>query len=184
MPVRVRQTSTGSSGTSEYRSGLRAAIRGFWSGVMDRDQFWDTMSRAIRVNLKRAWNSGAADCGISPDELTPAEVLALQDAIDYEHLWIGGLANTIEQGTKAKGGKLTPLFVRIEIWLGRWEGVRSQARVMACADKKLKWVVGPTEHCDSCLKLNGKVKRASFWNDKGILPRVHGAWWLKCKGFR
>ena len=184
MPTKVRRTSPGSRGTSEYRSGLRAAIRGFWSGVLDRNQFWDAMSRTIRIGLKRAWHSGAADCGIAPDELTPAEVLALQDAIDYEHLWIGGLANTIEANSKAKGGKLTPLFTRIEIWIGRWEGVASQARVMACTDQKLIWTLGPTENCKSCKKLAGKVKRNSWWQDNGILPRVHDAWYLDCKGFR
>jgi hypothetical protein len=182
--IKVKKTSVDSRGTSEYRSGLRAAIRGLWVGVMDRDQFWDAMSRTVRVGLKRAWNSGAADCGISPDELSPAEVLALQNAIDYEHLWIGGFANTIGEGTKAKGGKLSPLFVRAEVWIGRWEGVRSQARVMACADQKLKWTLGPTEHCDSCKKLADKVKRASWWNEQGILPRVHDSPFLACHGFR
>ena len=184
MPPKVRQTSVGSRGTSEYRSGLRAAIRGFWSGVLDRSQFWDVMSRTIRIGLKRAWHAGAAECGIAPDELSPAEVLGLQDAIDYEHLWIGGLANTIGAGSKAKGGKLTPLFTRIEIWIGRWEGVKSKALTMACADEKQEWVLGPTDHCDSCKKLSGKVKRGSWWNENGIWPRVHDAWYLDCHGFR
>jgi len=184
MPKAVRQTSPDSRGTSTYRSGFRAAIRGLWSGVMDRGQFWDAMSANIVIGLKAAWTAGAAECGIAFDELTADELNALQKAIDYEHLWIGGLANTIEENSKVKGGKLAPLFARIEIWIGRWEGIVSQARTMACGDKKLKWETGPTEHCDSCKKLDGKVKRASWWNDNGILPRVHGAWYLDCKGFR
>ena len=180
----VSKTSADSGGTSNYRSGLRAAIRGLWSGVLDRQQFWDAMSSAIHRGLMGAWYTGAADCGIAPDELSAQEQQALQAAIDYEHLWIGRLANDVEAGSKANGGQLSPLFSRLEVWIGRWEGVVSKARVMACGDRKLRWTLGPTEHCSSCMKLDGKVKRASFWNDMGILPRVHGAWYLDCQGFR
>lgn len=184
MPPKVSITTPDSRGTSLYRSSLRAAIRGLWLGVLDPDQFWKAMSLAIKTHLRKAWLSGAKECGIAADELSQAEVLALQEAIDYEYIWIGGLANTIIENSKARGGKLTPLFTRIEIWIGRWEGVRSKALTMACADRKLKWVVGPTEHCRSCLALNGKVKRASWWNENGMLPRVHDAPYLACHGFR
>lgn len=184
MPPKIKITSPSSKGTVNYRRGLRAAIRGLWGGVFDRIQFWDAMSSTIWRGLTTAWHLGAQDCGIAPDELSPQELVALQKAIDYEHLWIGGLANAIEANSKAKKGKLTPLLRRAEVWIGRWEGVRSAARVMACGDKKLEWVLGPTEHCRSCLALSGKVKRASWWRENGILPRVHGAWWLACHGFR
>jgi len=115
-------------------------------------------------------------------------VLALQDAIDYEYLWIGRFGTEIAQKSKANGGLLTPLYNRAEIWLGRWEGVKMQAAVMACGDEKREWVLGPTEHCPACLKLAGQVRRASFWHAKDIRPRVHMAWYLGgpkgCKGFR
>lgn len=184
MVKRTRQTSPDSSGTSRYRAGLRAPIRGLWLGVFDHDQFHREMSRAIKRFLQLAWYAGAAECGIKPDELTADEVLALQDAIDYEYLWIGRFGTEIAQKSKANGGLLTPLYNRAEIWLGRWEGVKAQAMTMACGDRKLEWVLGPAEHCKSCLKLAGKVKRASYWHEKGILPRVHDAPYLECHGFR
>lgn len=184
MVKRTRQTSPDSPGTKRYRAGLRAPIRGLWLGVMDRDQFHREMSRAINRFLRLAWESGAAECGVRLDELTPDEQAALQKAIDYEHLWIGGYANEIERVSKAKGGLLTPLYNRAEIWVGRWEGVKSQASILACGDEKREWVVGPTEHCRSCKKLEGQVRRASFWAERGIFPRIHGAWWLACHGYR
>ena len=39
-------------------------------------------------------------------------------------------------------------------------------------------------NCNSCLKLDGKVKRASWWTENNVLPRVPGAPWLACKGWR
>jgi len=182
--LNVTTTSSGSAGTAGYRRSIRAAVRGLWSGVLTFFDFWDSMSLAINRGLAGAWAAGMADCGVSSDEMTPDESAALLRRIVYEHQWIDGFANAIEQGSKANGGKLTPLYSRAEIWIGRWEGVRTEARVMACADKKLKWTLGPTEHCASCMKLAGKVKRASFWNDSGILPRIHGAPYLDCQGFR
>ena len=39
-------------------------------------------------------------------------------------------------------------------------------------------------NCSSCLKLHGKVKRMSYWVEKGILPQVPGCDYLKCRGYQ
>lgn len=168
-----------------YRAGIRAAVRALWKGLVDWDQFYDMMLTTVRAGITGAWYTGAAECGIAPGELTVDEKLSLEDAVQYENQWITGLANHVEQNNEASGGKLGSLWPRTEIWIGRWQGVRDKAKVMACGDQKLEWVQGPTEEgCPSCSKLNGKVKRASYWKRVGILPRVHGAEYLACNGFR
>ena len=168
-----------------YRQAIRNAVRGLWKGVIDYDQFFDVMTTAIRQGVQAAFQEGAQDCGILPSEFSPAERAALERNIRYESQWIAGYADAIEEGSQANGGKLTPLLQRSEIWTGRWSGIRDEARTLACADQKLKWVQGPTsDQCASCTKLNGKVKRGSFWSERGILPRVHGAPYLECQGFR
>lgn len=173
------------SGAADYRRMLRAAVRGLWTGAFGRDSFWDAMFSGVARGFRRAWRDGAKECGIEFDELSDAELRRLNERIDYELRWINGFADAIEAGSRAEGGKLTPLYVRAEIWIGRFEGVKTEARVMACADKKLKWNLGAAEeHCSSCVRLNGKVKRASWWNENGILPRAHGAPYLACGGWR
>lgn len=171
-------------GEGQYRAAIRSAVRGLWTGEFDYEQFYDAMLVAIRMHLPRAWHEGARQCGVLPGELTQEERKALEQATLYETQWINRFATAIEEGNKANGGKLTPLFRRAEVWIGRWQGVRSRAMAMACADRKLKWTLGAAEHCSSCLKLNGKIKRASFWNERGILPRVHNAPYLECGGWR
>jgi hypothetical protein len=156
-----------------------------WTDTTDFDGFFEAMVVAIERHITLAWHTGAKDCGVLPDELTRDERIRLQQSINYEKQWITGLGLTIEENSRANGGKLGPLFNRIEVWIGRWEGTRDEARAMACRDKKLKWVLGPTEEsCRSCLSLNGKVKRASWWAEMGILPRVHNAPYLECGGWR
>jgi len=167
-----------------YTAAIRSSVRGLWTGEFSYDWFFDSMSTAINYHIRQAWAAGSKECGIFPNEYSQPERVALEQAINYELQWIDGFAAAIEEGSKANGGKLGPLMARAAIWTGRWEGIRSQAMAMACADKKLKWVYGDTQHCSSCAKLNGKIKRASYWNERGILPRVHGADYLSCNGFR
>jgi hypothetical protein len=172
------------AGTDAYRRAIRGAVRGFWSGVLDYGEFWDMMDTVTTDGLTNAWHEGARECGVLPDEMTQEERVELGRAIAYEKQWISGFAAAIEENSKAKGGKLAPLFNRAQIWIGRWEGVRSHAMAMACADEKLMWIYGDRKHCNSCQRLHGKVKRGSFWKAKGILPRVHGAPYLECHGFQ
>lgn len=70
---------------------------------------------------------------------------------------------------------------RLPMWINRYREVRTQAQTMACSDQKLMWVLGPSEnHCPSCSKLAGKVKRGSVWRAAGIQPRIFD---LACHGF-
>jgi hypothetical protein len=185
LDISIGKKKLGVKSTASYRRGIRAAVRGLWNGTFDREQFAEALFSAVDLGVTQAWNRGLRECGILPDEMSIGERLKLSELIGREAKWIDGYADAIEAGSKTNGGKLTPLFARAEIWIGRWEGVKSNARAMACADKKLMWILGAAEeHCSSCSRLAGKVKRASWWNNNGILPRVHDAPYLACSGFR
>lgn len=170
------------SAAGGYGRALRGAVRGYWRGDIDYTGFYEAMMSAIRRYLRLAWQEGAQECGIAPDELSEAEKAALEQATYSEMAYIDGLARAIEGGSKAQGGKLGPLLVRTQMWENRYRDVMNRAKSMACADRKLKWVVHPEkEHCSSCLKLDGKVKRASFWYERGIRPQMPE---LECGGWR
>ena len=168
-----------------YRRSIRGNVRAYWAGLISYFDFYEGMITSLESGVTLAFHAGLKDCGIEPEDMSPAEQGALIYNMRFEALWIEGFARAIDEGSKANGGKLTPLFDRAEIWIGRWVGIRSEARAMACADQPLEWVLGPSEEsCPSCSKLAGKVKRASWWYDNGILPRVHAAWYLACGGWR
>ena len=160
-----------STGEANYRRVLRAAVRGLWGGVIDYYGFYEVMFVAIDNAFYRAWYEGAAECGIKPEELTPDEQQELQQAIATERGFIGRFADTIEKNSKAEGGKLTPLLNRVDRWVIRYNDIRNRAKMMACGDQKLEWVLGISEHCDSCLKLAGKIKRASYWQENDVRPQ-------------
>lgn len=164
-----------------FRASIRTAVRGLWTGVFTKKQFTKEMKLAIKNGLHRAWSEGAAVCGIAPDERTAEEQAALDAMVAGQYKYIGGFAKAIIRGNKANKGLLREMFKRAEMWIDRYQDAYFQAQNMACANKKLKWVLGPTEHCKSCLKLEGKVKRATIWAKNDIRPK-HPR--LECGGFK
>ena len=168
----------------DMRSGIRAAVRGLWNGTFDFNHFVTAMGTAIDRGLTFAWNEGAAEVGVRPDEMTDAERNMLQQRIADQMQHVVNFAQVIMDGSKANGGKLGPLHKRAEMWSAQYQSALNQGRIMAGGDLKYRWTLGDAEHCASCLRLNGKVKRGSFWQRTGILPRVAGALYLICRGFK
>jgi len=158
-------------GEAAYRNGLRSAVRGYWSGVLDRSQFEEAFRLTIDSRFYEAFLEGAAQCKISEEELTTEEWTALEQAITEEFGFIGPFADAIAETSKANGGKLTPLLNRVDGWVKRYNDVSNRAKVMACKNTKLLWIVNSKETCKDCLRLKNQVRRASVWQAADIRPQ-------------
>ncbi len=168
---------------NRYRSGIRASVRGLWLGVFDDSQFHDSMSAIIDAGIRRAWRSAAAECGITPNEFTPDEKLEIFTTIFREVGFIGGFAAFIDANSKTNKGLLRTFNGRIAIWVNRYNDALNNAKIIVCDNLKYVWVLGKREHCKSCLKLNGKVKRGSYWDEKDIRPQDPPNDKLDCRGW-
>lgn len=166
----------------DYGLAIRAAVRGLFKNLTDREQFEDNMALVIGRYFRLAWAEGAAECGVEADELTKRETDILVERIDDEIGYLGPFAVWIVE-QREKGVKINALWPqRPSLWWGRYGDVRDQAKMMACEDKKLKWQLNPAkENCRDCQKLNGKVKRASQWQAYDIRPKHPD---LDCGGWR
>lgn len=165
-----------------YQLNLRAAVSGLWAGHLDLDAAFSGVFRAIDRGLPQAWAEGAAECGIKPDEYTPDERTALAQAIANEKNHVFGLLDWVEQNSKENGGKRGTAYSRLDIWINRYRDVVNKAKTSACADMKMRWTLGPTEHCTTCVKLSGKIKRGSYWNSH-VLPQNPPNGLLECGGW-
>lgn len=163
-----------------FRSAIRSEVRRLWLGLSSQFDFTDSMVNIITTNFRTAWNEGAATCGIQPDELSSAETGQRDVLINSQFPFLFGFADFIEENSKENGGRLQTVFDRSELWINRYNEVVNQARVMACADQKGRWIVGQTEHCRSCLGFNGRTYRFSTWAANNALPQTRG---LCCRGF-
>jgi hypothetical protein len=170
---------------AQYRARLRSAAYGYWRGAGDYDWFLYQMIIIIEMGLTQAWNEGAAECGITPDEMTFREKMVLSGLIHEEQSHIDGFAKFIEQNSKATGGQRGTIYNRLELWVNRYNAVKNKSKTETCADQKLVWKLNALriskEHCSSCLKMAGKVKRASQWQAAGVAPQSPD---LECGGWR
>lgn len=166
-----------------YLRDLNAIGRGYWLGVFSQDQFYDLMFNSIDRWLTRAWQEGAKSVGIDPGEITPKEQMQLSAIIFREYSFVPNLANFIYANRKGKG-LLGSVLQRMTTWANRYTDVSNRAKVAAESDPKLKWTIGPTtDHCGTCAKLNGKIKRASWW-DEHVMPQMPPNPNLECKGWK
>lgn len=168
-----------------YAFALRQNVRAFWSGRRDFDQFLETLNDTIRFHLELAWREGAMECGVRPDERTPEEDRRLREFVLNQTSFTFNLAEFVEANTQAEGGLLRTSLKRLPPWVNRFNEVKAIAHEMACADTKFQWFLGQTiEHCRTCLKLNGRVMRASQWAKLDVHPQDTRPGKLECRGFR
>lgn len=149
-------------------------------------QFRSEVRELIRRQYPIAWAEGMMEVGLTPQDMTARERQALQAATNAAISAIPNLEQFInthlkqDDPTRTYAATIAP---RVNIWINGYAAVANRAAAMAGKDEKLEWRLGVAEHCTSCIRLNGKVKRASWWVDNGVLPAVPGADYLVCRGF-
>jgi hypothetical protein len=181
--TKVAAQGTRKTAYNDYARGIRGAVRGLWSGVLDRFSFIDSMVFTVDRGLRRAWYEGAKQCGVEPVELTIAELDAMRDLINSQFVYIMGFADDI--ATHGRGvGLLSTQYARAELWINRYNQATNKGRMMACADKKMEWKLGVREqHCRTCNALDGKIKRNSVWLAAGVEPQNAPNPLLECEGW-
>lgn len=169
-----------------YRRSLRQAARGLWTGDLGAYDFLDSMEYIIERNFTKAWHDGLKLWGLSPADMTQAEKDRLQLEINAQVMFVGGLSDAISDNSKANGGKLAPLYDRLEMWVKQYGRIVTLAGTMAAADQKGMWKYGDTiDHCPSCQAYAGRVYRNSVWTKwlapLDMMPRGKG---LACGGWQ
>ena len=160
---------------------LRGLARGLWAGEISEFVFADSFLMAIERGFEQAWAEGALTCGIESSERTDEETTRLQEFIYSQATYVPGLASWISDRTREDDKKLAPVLNRIDTWTNRYNEVMGIAQVLACADQKFMWVVGPTDHCVDCALYDGRIYRGSVWASVGAQPQSRN---LACKGYK
>lgn len=168
-----------------FEQSVRAAVRGLWSGTFSSARFAEEMALAVDNGYERAWREGAAACGIQPGDRTPEEQQELWVLVANTLTHLPGFMAFVDANSQAKGGRLGPCLRRASLWVHDYKAVVARARSMSCANQKLEWVLGRTEeHCSSCLRYAGIVKRASVWEAADVRPQSRrlacGGWNCDC----
>lgn len=162
-----------------YAKALRASVYGLWSGRIDYNDFVDQVITAELTYLSEAYYEGSAKMGVRRDELTDEELRQLTTLIFEQFQYAHSLGQYVLRNSKANDRLLRSAQARLPMWLITFDKFVQLGMLAAKEDPKLKWVLGDAEHCSSCLKLAGKVKRKSQWIAADIYPKHSN---LACSG--
>ena len=180
-----------SGGERDYGRSIRAAARGFLTGVFDEFTFIDSMISTINRGLTRAFGEGLTKAGASLADLdTPAylkERLELDRLINTNLAALFSFSAYIQQQRVLylDGQKQTAtnhVMNRALLWSNQYDKARQTAYTMASKNAPLTWRLGATEiHCRTCLTFEGRTYRAETWAEHNGLPKSVR---LCCGGFR
>lgn len=167
-----------------YERALNRAVLDFYRGDSDAGEFIDEMIRLIEGQFERAWNEGSRAVGVDPKEHTEEDDAELQDRIDKEEDHVLDYAEAIEQA-RINGDPLAPLQSRVQLWVNRYNEIVNDAKLwFSRASQRFEWIYGDTQHCTTCLELNGIVATADAWNESGFQPQAAPNDMLECGGWK
>jgi len=170
---------------ADYRSAIRAAVRGGWQGVFDTSaSITAAISDAVTRHLRIAFYEGAKAEGIAPNELDEEELLWISNRIVTEVVRVPAFARAVYDGRKDGENpvKLGALFDRAELWVLQWQRIYAKGQELAGGNYKAIWRYGATKyHCADCSRVVGRVYRIKTWDKYGWIP---GSRALACGGWR
>jgi hypothetical protein len=156
---------------SSYRIFFEMSAMDLFDGSISHSTFVDRISRAIDQELTNAWNEGADEAQVLPEDMTESDLLVLEGYKQNEYDYLDRLAGDIEDA-RGNGKGWEQFQSRIDLWINRYSETANRARVYFGGKQKYKWVIGATErHCPFCKRLEGLVAWADEWEQSGIRPQ-------------
>lgn len=162
-----------------YRTEIFQAARLYWKeGV--RGNFTTRMFGTIKFGLQAAFDQGASVVGVEPDDYEDADKQFIADIIAGEKSHVSGLLDFLDGLARSGIKNLSDADYRLEMWANRYPDVQGRAESHFGKRRRLQWVLGDAEHCETCLALSGIVAWAQEWEVSGIQPKSRK---LACNGY-
>jgi hypothetical protein len=152
----------------------------------DGGTFLNQFIAAISNQITRAWNEGAREVGVEPEEMTDTDKAELKAVIDSEYDHVLDLGEAIIMSRNGTMEEFRQQFrPRVDLWVARYNDAANRAKVYFGGRQRLVWTLGATEeHCETCAALNGIVAFADEWEQSGIRPQSPPNEILACGGWQ
>lgn len=168
---------------SYYDRVLSRDVRDFYNGELDAGGFIDDLIRLVEEQLTRAWNEGMRNNDLDPaKDMTDEWRAVLQGEIDAEMEHILDYAQAIEDAAAA-GEPIQPYLDRVQLWVNRYPDVVNLSMMTTKPEDRFIWVYGDTDHCETCLTLNGIIATGAQWEESGYRPQNPPNDMLECGGW-
>jgi hypothetical protein len=172
---------------TQYRARLWGAMVRLYNGGKGAN-FDGSFARSIDQQLTQAWNDGADDMGVKPDEMSKEDMNILEGIINNENDFILRIGDEIR--ADADAGMAREDFerkyqARLDLWANRFNETVNRAHIVFGGKQKLQWILGATEeHCKTCAALDGIVAWATEWDQSHFHPQMPPNDLLECDGWR
>lgn len=169
----------------DYSEEFRALIDRAVQNQMPRHRFEQAIGEAVAAVILALFLRGVRKQG--QGSLTIGEQVAVTSQIRRQQDAIAGLAHDIFDLDRydapavlggAEGG-ISRAYRRVQLWVNSAASVFFLGETYRPNNPWLRWTLGPTEHCSTCLRLSGQVHTASEWRASGWYPRSSE---LECTG--
>lgn len=171
--------------TADYMlTQIERLVSSVYSGYIG-GQFIDTMANLISGQLTQAYRQAYRDEGFTDYVLPDYLEQSLEEMILNQYNFVDQYYRDIVDA-RVDGSSIDPLLARAQLWANRWtEAYNEAVRLITInGGGNLEWVYGDTDHCDTCMSLNGIVARASEWDMLGVKPQSAPNNKLQCGGWK
>lgn len=139
--------------------------------------------RTVKDAVADAYIEGLAEGGIPADEMSDDDALMIVE-LSYQQLdYVTDFVRAIRDAKDDKALQRDILDNRIDLWIRSIEAAGAQGLASAKSNEMVTWHYGDTEHCETCLRLNGQRHRRKWFASRNYFPRTPGAA-LECGGYR
>lgn len=154
---------------------IDGTINGQRFGILARAQLRSYGLQAFRDGLEDGGVQTVSDGG-APIPLELDEQATFNAWLVEQSAYVTAFGKTLTKGDAPNADDKASLWANKSLKPIYLEG-------LASADKNgvYEWVVGDTEHCEDCLRLNGQVHRYRNFISRGWIPQSDK---LACKGFQ
>lgn len=170
----------------QFRTRLYNAAERLFTGGRDAN-FLATFTRTIDQQLTEAWDVGAQEVGVEPDEMTSNDFEILSAIINNENEYINRIADDIDAAREEglEPAKFESKFgARINLWAQRYVETVNRAKMHFGSQQRFEWVLGNTkEHCSTCPRLAGIVAFGREWEQARVHPQMPPNPQLECHGW-
>lgn len=161
----------------DFEQAISSTINSAVAGDLTRVRAGIIVRAELDKYGRRAMLDGLSDGGVDAATLTGDDLATFNSWKVDQSAYVAGLMDAIfKEGVQYTGDG------RAQLWSRKSLDVIYQKGLLSADSNGLyEWHLGATEqHCATCLRMNGVIKRLKQWHEDGILPQGSD---LECGGF-
>jgi hypothetical protein len=169
----------------EYKDALTNWVYETMNGRMDAVDLRRAHKALIRKNSQPAYFEGMREGGIGApeDDATEKDYAAIKEWVTAQAGYTGDFASAVVEA-RGDDAKRAEILRRVGLWADSVSCLGQAGLLSAKSDRPAVWHLGKTEtHCNTCVGLDGKRHRVSWFLQRGYLPHTPGNAILECEGY-